>query len=311
MPHSNQTISVLGVCSGRGQSREGVELGPIVLRQQGLLDSLRSVIREAEGSNEGVISIIDRGDLHPEPGSDRQGWQILAKVREVAHACLKTGDRLLTLGGDHSLAIATVGASLDLFDDLRVVWVDAHGDMNTPKASLTGQLHGMPLAALLGLFSTEPRLRALAPKNLLMIGVRELDDFEKELIADLEIEVISASEMNSIDGTGRRRMRAWLDRNPDQPVHLSFDIDAIDPSAAPATGLHVEAGLSFETVERLVRDLSLSSPVVAVDVVEFNPLSATSERELQSTVDCVKMILKNCFASPHPKGKCYDNVIGS
>ena len=156
MPRFNQTISLIGVCSGLGQSKPGLELAPDVLRKSGLLTELQT----------SDLMILDHGDIHPSGTSEDHAWDLIARLHEKSLAVLKRGDRLFTFGGDHSVAIATVGASLEAYPDLRVVWVDAHGDMNTPFASPSGNLHGMPLAALLGLFKADLPTARLKPENL-------------------------------------------------------------------------------------------------------------------------------------------------
>ena len=142
-----------------------------------------------------------------------------------------------------------------------------------------------------------------------MIGVRDLDPFEKEIIVDLKIEIISTEEMNSNDGRGLRRLTDWLSLHPADPVHLSFDIDSMDPSVAPATGLHVNDGLSFTAVDKLVSTLARTVRLIAVDVVEFNPLSAMSDLEIETTTACVKMIFKNSLNSPQTEGQIHEKVV--
>ena len=281
-----RSLSILGVSSGLGQRHLGVETTPQILREQGLIQAL----------SVGVSSISDLGDITPLESENFSFWELMKRLRLQAFEVLKKGDLLVTLGGDHSLAIATVQASLLANPETRVVWVDAHGDINTPTTSITGNLHGMPLAALLGLFETPiagPRLR---PQNLLFVGVRELDPAEIGFIKELEISVISADEAVSQPESTLEKINAWLSRSPEAPIHLSFDIDALDPELAPATGIRVTSGLSMNFSKSLVQMISQTRQLNSIDFVELNPLKADTSAELEQSIAVAKEILVHAIS---------------
>jgi arginase len=282
MSFKKSSVAIIGFCSGLGQKHQGLELAPEALRASGLNQILQRQSAVVE----------DHGDIHPQDGADP--WSILLGLKEKALSILQNGSRLLTIGGDHSLAVATVQATLSIFPEARLVWVDAHGDINTPETSLSGNIHGMPLAALLGLFKCPLAGPLLAPKNLLLIGVRDLDPAEKEFLRELQIEVITAEEANSPKAF--LRIERWLGQSL-EPIHLSFDVDSLDPSFGPATGIRVPDGISLDFSKQLVSSLARTQCLVSMDFVELNPLRVESADELAVTLLSAQQIISNAFVS--------------
>jgi arginase len=188
----------------------------------------------------------------------------------------------VTLGGDHSIAIGSVMGSLLSNPDMKLLWIDAHGDINTPETTLTGRVHGMPLAYLLGLWAQDRLRPRLKEKNVVLFGVRDLDTGEKKIIRDLGIKLITQSSIN------RHGMAAcwheaaqYLDLK-NSPVHVSFDVDAIDPQLFPQTGVPVQGGLSLYQLQALFQKLSSLKTLKALDIVEFNPIL---NADVKPTVD--------------------------
>jgi arginase len=281
----DKKISLLGYCSGLGQKRKGLELAAPVLREHGLIENLNSM----------GVQLTDLGDLRPQENHSTS-WEILSRLRETAYKSLKSNEVFVTIGGDHSLGLGSVQATLMKYPEAKVIWVDAHGDMNTPSTSLTGNFHGMPLAALLGLFETPLCGPVLKPENLLLIGVRDLDPAEKMFVEELSIRIITAEQSRNAPLQALRDVRLWLgDSFP--KVHLSFDIDSIDPSIAPATGLRVPEGLLLDFAFQLLQNITTQSNVVSFDFVEFNPLMAQSTDELKKTVACANRLLTQALSS--------------
>lgn len=277
----SEQVTVLGICSGLGQKSAGLELGPKAMRDHGLIELLRSL----------GARVTDAGDIHPQLGLESAVWRLLRQVRDSAAKILSDEQLLLTLGGDHSIGIATVQASLTVHPNTRVLWVDAHGDINTPKTSPTGNLHGMPLAALLGLFEHSLNGPILLPENLMLVAVRDLDPAEKEVLKELKIDVVFANEIVRQPQLSLRRIQDWLSQSAEKPLHVSFDIDALDPFYAPATGLHVPGGISLNFAQELARTMAKINSLVAVDIVEVNPLLASTPEALSSTVNCALEII--------------------
>ncbi|WP_373997945.1 arginase [Bdellovibrio bacteriovorus] len=187
---------------------------------------------------------------------------------------LKQPEVLLNWGGDHSVALATVGAFASQNPDGYVVWIDAHTDVNLPEHSLSGNLHGMPLSILLnvqGIASAHFSWiqNVLPADRLIYVGVRDLDPFEKEIVQELGITVFTASDIRSLGmGTVSRKV---LSQVHGKPLHVSFDIDSLSPEVAPSTGVPVSDGLTLDDVMTLGRTLSQHPSLRSVDIVEVNP----------------------------------------
>jgi arginase len=185
------------------------------------------------------------------------------------------------LGGDHSLAAGSVGASADYAatksKDIGVLWVDAHGDMNTPQTTLSGNVHGMPLAALLGPEPSElskigtrsPKIRA---DKTVLIGIRNLDDLEKKQILDARVHLFTMKDIDK-HGIAAVMKRALAIAGKDTAgIHLSFDMDVCDPAIAPGVGTPVKGGLDYREAHMVMEMVADSGRLMALDIVEINPI---------------------------------------
>lgn len=272
-----------GIGSGLGQRYEGLSEAANLLRQQGLSWS------------QGLL--IDKGDILPDANEAAPGWEFLRRARDSGAQLQLSKSPLINIGGDHSIALATVQSSLLHDNNLKLIWIDAHGDINTPASSLTGNFHGMPLAGLLNLFRTPLSGPFIRPENILMIGLRDLDPFEEKVIKDLNITVITGNEVANSEDLTISKIKAWLQKPQNNKqkskVHISFDIDSLDPKYAPATGLHVSNGLTLSFANRLVREITLNSDVIAFDLVEINPLRAENGKQIDQTLNSAEEILSS------------------
>ena len=201
-----KSTALIGVCSGFGQKRAGVDLGPQLMRTQ-----LKS------------NTFHDEGDIHEfhtqHSDKTRCAWSVISKLEKRAKQALANFETLFTIGGDHSIAAGTISATLHHHPNARVVYMDAHGDINTPETSPTGNLHGMPLAALLGLFENPLEHSTLKPENLFYVGVRDLDDGEREIIETHHISIVTARDIRENRKAALDKFRNWLRQN-NEPVHL-------------------------------------------------------------------------------------------
>jgi arginase len=200
------------------------------------------------------------------------------KLKEVTHKSSSEGNFTIILGGDHGLASGSIYGIKEAHPDLKVVWVDAHGDCNTPEASPSGNYHGMPVAHLLGWFGEEPLVGfewfkpILKPEDIVYIALRDVDDFEKYALKKHNIKVFDMEDVTEL-GIGEVMNRALSYLNPigsKNPIHLSFDIDAIDPQYAPQTGTPARGGLSYREAHYIVRKLAKTGQLVSMDLVEIN-----------------------------------------
>lgn len=301
--HPPRSAGIIGAPFSKGQPRGGVEGGPDRIRAAGLLDRLRAL----------GCAVKDYGNLSfEEPPSDEPVGKVKCaravgganqRLSEVVQAVKMDGHTSVMLGGDHSLGIGSVHGHAAAVGELSVVWIDAHADINTPLTSSSGNMHGQPVSYLLHeLRSKVPVLpnfswiqTCVSARDLVYIGLRDVDPGEHFILKQLGVKLFSMSE---VDRMGVARvMEETCDHlsRGQKPIHLSFDIDAIDPSVAPATGTPVVGGLTYREGVFITEQLSQTGALSAVDLVEVNPLRGRSDREVQSTVSTAVDLLLSCF----------------
>jgi len=298
------TVSVVGAGYKGGQPKSGVEQGPKAIREAGLVSELYQLGWE----------VNDIGDLSFEnvpAEEDPQSAEGIKSPRQVGGACKKIFDSVykhavegklcLTLGGDHSLAIGTIAALIRAWQDLVIIWVDAHGDINVPETSPTGNIHGMPVSFLMGLCNAEtiPGFEwlkpCLTPDRIVYVGLRDVDFGEKKILRKQGIKVFSMTEVDKY-GIGKVMEMALDHVNPkrDKPIHLSYDVDAIDPLVCAATGTSVKGGLTYREARHICEAVAETGRLVGLDIVEVNP-AIGSEHDVKETasvaVDLVKSAL--------------------
>jgi arginase len=283
-----RTVHIIGVPLDLGGGRRGVDMGPSAMRIAGIGDRLTSA---------GAV-VVDRGDLSaPIPETQTPRDEHKKYIREIARVCQKLYQQALqahedgalpiVLGGDHSVAAGSVGASADAAfargADLGLIWVDAHGDMNTPATTTSGNVHGMPLAALLGHEPAElSRIGQRVPKvradKTVLIGIRNLDDLEKQQIRDSGVHVFTMKDIDR-EGIANVVERALsIATSGTSGVHVSFDLDVCDPTIAPGVGTPVKGGLDYREAHMLMEMVADSGRLVALDLVEVNPILDTQNQ---------------------------------
>lgn len=271
-----------------GAGRRGVDMGPSAIHLAGLKAGIESVgVRVADNFALGVRSqeMIDAGDVHarflPEIA------EVCARLADRVEAALEAGHLPLVLGGDHSVAIGTISGIARYWRKrgkrIGVLWVDAHTDVNTPETSPTGNIHGMPLAVLLGhgprelvaIAGSEP---ALDPRNVCVLGARDVDEGERRFVRETGIRVYSMSELDE-RGTALC-VREAIDRCLDGTVgvHLSFDLDGVDPQHAPGVGTAVPGGLDLRESHLICEKIAATNRVLGLEMVELNPVIDTENR---------------------------------
>jgi arginase len=207
-------------------------------------------------------------------------WSLYRRGYAKTSTLLQSRQPVLNWGGDHTIAISTVGAFCSQYPDGYVLWVDAHADLNLPQASRSGNVHGMPLSILMNVGGLRQRCfpwlkRSLDPHKLIYVAVRDLEPFERDLRRSLNIK---AFPMTDIYERGMTDIAAEIVRTVgNRPLHVSFDVDSVDPLFAPATGVPVADGLRVEDLEILGRQVAATCCVTSVDVVEINPALGTQE----------------------------------
>ncbi|CDH52332.1 arginase [Lichtheimia corymbifera JMRC:FSU:9682] len=272
-------VSVIGVPFNGGQPRGGVEHGPAKLVEFGLLQQIEELNWSVkyQDHKEAIEKLKPAED--PDVQNLKKPKYVSAATRYVAGEIQKEAEQghfILTLGGDHSIALATVSGVLGAHPDACVIWVDAHADINTPALTESGNIHGCPLSFLTGIAEDHPDFRWVKPcldtQRLVYIGLRDVDDAEKKILKDHNIKAYSMHHVDKY-GIGKVLDMALDDVNPDRnrPIHLSFDVDALDPTVAPSTGTPVRGGLSFREGHYICEALAETKLLVSTDIVEVNP----------------------------------------
>jgi arginase len=274
-------VYIIGVPLDLGGARRGVDMGPSALRIAGLGDRIAEL----------GYAVTDQGDL-PSPIPETQTAVDPTKkyINEIAQVCRslydvtlrshEAGALPLVLGGDHSLAAGSVAASADYVRQvtsypLGLIWLDAHGDMNTPQTTTTGNVHGMPLAALLGQepaeLSSIGSSPSVSPKHTVLVGIRNLDEKEKGKIRASGVHVFTMKDIDR-EGIATIAERAIaLASQGTGGIHVSFDLDACDPLHAPGVGTPVKGGLDYREAHMVMELVADSQRLVALDLVEVNP----------------------------------------
>ena len=284
-----QEISIIGVPMDLGQTRRGVDMGPSAIRYAGVIERLEHL---------GYI-IDDKGDIEigkPEKihSSPHENLRNLKAVAEGSEKLAKEVDQViaanrfpLILGGDHSIAIGTLAGVAKHYKNLGVIWYDAHGDLNTEKTSPTGNIHGMPLAVSLGI--GHPSLTGIAgfspkikPENIVIIGARSLDEGEKVLIKENGIKVYSMHEIDRLGMTTVMEETINYLKERTDGIHLSLDLDGLDPNDAPGVGTPVIGGLSYRESHLAMEMLAEADLITSAEFVEVNPI--LDEKNKTSTV---------------------------
>jgi arginase len=275
-------VHIIGVSLDLGGNRRGVDMGPSAFRIAGLGERLAAL----------GIPVIDAGDLvAPIPEVKSFGDSSKKYIREIARVCerlyraslavLEKGGIPLVLGGDHSLGAGSVAASADFLRrenrPLGLIWVDAHGDMNTPATSSSGNVHGMPLAALLGPEPAElSRIGGFSPKvtpdRTVLIGIRNLDDREKERIRESGVHVFTMKDIDRAGIAATAEQALAIAGKDAGGIHVSFDLDVCDPSIAPGVGTPVKGGLNYREAHMFMEMVADSGLLRALDLVEVNPI---------------------------------------
>lgn len=271
-------ISIIGLPLDMGASKLGTRLGPEAIRIAGLIERLEAM----NYSIEDLGNVIVRSEYKLVRSPDNLNH--LSIVRDANDSLSKIVDRIikrdrlpLILGGDHSSVLGSVKGVLNNYERPGIIYFDAHGDINTEKTTPTGNIHGMPIASLMGmgdkrLQSVGETRRKLKPENIVYIGLRDLDPGERIVIRELGIRAYSVQDIDRI-GIEEVMDEAikYITRDTDA-IHVSFDVDCLDPKVAPGTGVKVLGGLNFREAKIALELTSQIENICSVEFVEVNPL---------------------------------------
>ncbi len=287
-------IRVIGVPMDLGSDRRGVDIGASAIRYAGLNDQLRRLDHQ----------VLDIGNIVvPQPESQPIGNShlkylepIVKVAQELADAVtttLEESDFPLILGGDHSIALGSITGITRVHKDVGVLWIDAHADFNTEETTPSGNIHGMVLAALAGLGNS--RLTSLggwAPKlntqTIVIVGARDLDDRERGLLRTHHIHVFTMSDIDQRGFSDVMRQSLAIAGEANDGIHVSLDMDALDPTYAPGVGTPVRGGLTYREAHLAMELIADSGRLIAMDVVEVNPIL---DRENATALLAVELVM--------------------
>ncbi|NLL13735.1 MAG: arginase [Fibrobacter sp.] len=268
-------VQIIGIPLDLGQSRRGVDMGPSAIRYAGLADRLEKLGFEVEDLGNIPVPVREHLPQKESSGFASEIESVCSEVYQIGCNALKKEAVPLFLGGDHSLAIGTVGAVTDL-SPCGVLWIDGHGDFNIPETSPNGNIHGMPVSILLGyglqnlinVGRAGPKLRA---DQIILIGTRDLDYDERNLLKSSGIRIYT---MREIDERGIAAVtRDAINLFSHLPaIHVSLDMDALDPIVVPGVGTPASGGLSYREAHLLMSMVCDSGKVRSMDIVEINPI---------------------------------------
>jgi arginase len=289
-----QPIAVIGAPLDLGQDRRGVDMGPSAIRYAGLDRRIAELGRQCSDWGNvptPVAEAVVEGDEEL-PFLDQIKATCAEVSRLVRHA-VGDGYLPLVLGGDHSVALGTLTGLPD--GPGGVLWVDAHGDLNTPATSLTGNVHGMVLAAALGLGGTTFEheawtLPAVDPSRVALVGVRSLDDAERTVLRELGVAVYTMSDLDRL-GVEHAMREALSHIDGPGFVHVSLDMDVVDPSDAPGVGTPVRGGLTYREAHLAMELVAESGLAGSLDVVEVNPILDRENETARLAVELVASAL--------------------
>ena len=286
-------IRVIGVPIDLGAGRHGADLGPAAIRYADLNEKLNYL----------GYTVVDEGNLlNSTPGTPLSGDAKLKNLEPILEICqalssvvegiCAAGDFPLVIGGDHSLALGSATGAAAACGSLGLLWIDAHGDFNTDQTSPTGHIHGMPLAALAGYGDT--RLVSLGgfspkvdPAHIAVVGVRDLDAGERELLRAAQVHVFTMKDIDHM-GIAMVMTRALeITTQGTRGLHVSLDIDALDPREVHGVGTPVRGGLTYREASFVMEEIAATGKMTSLDVVEVNPILDSKNRTAQMAVDLI------------------------
>jgi arginase len=290
---AGRRVALIGAALDLGQARRGVDMGPSAMRYAGLEERLAAIgcaVRDCgnvEAAVREATALVD-----PQARYLPEILATCARIAGLVREAVGAGETPLVLGGDHSVALGTLGGlAAAAGSPGGVVWIDAHGDLHTPRTSPSGSVHGMPLAAALGLAgnafgSVAWPLPAVDRERVALVGVRSLDDGERKLLRGSPIRVFTMSEIDRIGI--ERAMREALDRVAGPGfVHVSLDLDVLDPEVAPGVGTPVRGGLTYREAHLALELAAESGLAGSLEVVEVNPIL---DRENVTALTAVELV---------------------
>jgi arginase len=287
----SRQISLIGVPMDFGQDLRGVDMGPAAVRYTGLIARLRELGHTVRDRGDVPIPIRDEAVPGPLAGNTyvEEISRICNAVYTLGRRVMEEKDFPLFVGGDHSIAVGTVAAAGADGEAIGLIWLDAHGDFNTPDTSPSGNIHGMPLAILMGeghpdLVNVGRSGPKVLPENVVMIGLRDIDPVEKKRLKTSGVTVFTMRDIDE-QGISTVANKAVMKFAHMKRIHLTVDMDALDPVEAPGVGTPVPGGITYREAHLLMEILADSKKVGSMDLVEINPILDVANKTAKLAVE--------------------------
>ncbi len=291
-------IDIIGVPVDLGSNRRGVDMGPSAIRYTGLIQAIRKMGRNCHDLGNIAVPVPESNSFEQAAQNSPRFINEITKINETLYKMvgnsLSQGNMPLVIGGDHSIAAGSLLGAQSCLKNIGVIWMDAHGDFNTEHTTLSGNLHGMSLAAATGIGMHEmTRFKAedvgyVNPEKVVIIGARDLDPEEAELLKKSRVTVFT---MEDIDMYGLRSIMQKaieIAEEGTEGIHLSFDLDVVTPSDAPGVGTPVKGGITYREAHLAAEMLSVRPKLRSIELVELNPIldNANKTGELAVSLLC-------------------------
>lgn len=293
---NRETVAVVGAALDLGQGRRGVDMGPSAIRYAGLEERLTRLGYRVLDWGNVETAVLEATELQDERARYLPEIKsACARVARLVGLAVEQGAVPLVLGGDHSVALGTLGGLAKANGPGGVLWIDAHGDLNTPETSPTGNVHGMPLAAVIGragpAFESDAwPIPAVDPSRVAIVGARSLDAHEQAWLRESEVRVFTMSDLDRI-GIESAIGEALEHVSGPGFVHVSLDMDALDPDVAPGVGTPVRGGLTYREAHLLLELVAESGVTGSLEVVEVNPILDRENETARLAVELVASAL--------------------
>ncbi len=281
MTQPKKPVHIIGVPLDLGASRRGTDAGPSALRVAGLRRAIAKLGYEVTVESDVAVPTMEtRHSARREARFKDEILEVCTNVATTTLSTLKAGQIPLVIGGDHSIAMGTVSGVSAYFRqqkaDIGLIWFDAHGDMNLPGTSPSGNIHGMPLAHLLGhgdqdlanILEQNPAVKA---ENVVLVGIRDIDGHERELIRSTGVTAFTMRDIDELGMTHVCNETLRIVNTDTAGFHVSFDVDGCDPSVIPGSGTLVPGGVSFREAHQLLENCADTGRMISMEVVELNP----------------------------------------
>jgi arginase len=281
MTQPKKPVHIIGVPLDLGASRRGTDAGPSALRVAGLRRAIAKLGYEVTVESDVAVPTMEtRHSARREARFKDEILEVCTNVATTTLSTLQAGQIPLVIGGDHSIAMGTVSGVSAYFRqqkaDIGLIWFDAHGDMNLPGTSPSGNIHGMPLAHLLGhgdqdlanILEQNPAVKA---ENVVLVGIRDIDGHERELIRSTGVTAFTMRDIDELGMTHVCNETLRIVNTDTAGFHVSFDVDGCDPSVIPGSGTLVPGGVSFREAHQLLENCADTGRMISMEVVELNP----------------------------------------